>query len=122
MSRQTLRLKRNDLQPYLYARAVSATGSAISLVGATIVASMRNTALPADTATSLKINRQSTGVTTTAATTGLFQYNWQSGDTDSIGTFSFEFEITPSAGGKFTLPSKRGSEVYIVIDADEDNT
>lgn len=110
-----LTLKRNDLQPYLYAQAIESTGTAIDLTGATVMATMRDV----DVGT-LKINRQSAGVNVTVASTGTFQYEWQSGDTNTTGTFSFEFEIAPASGGKFTLPVKH--DLIITIVADEDAT
>ena len=108
-------LKRNDLQPYIYAKAILHTNTAIDLTGATIVFSMRNL----DTS-SLTLSRVSAGVTLTASTSGEFQYQWQAGNTATTGTYVAEFEITPATGGKFTLPVNRDLRVIIV--ADEDST
>lgn len=108
-------IKRNDLQPYYYGKALSVTGTAIDLTGATI----RCTMYEADAGT-LKINRQTTGVTITSAASGLFHYQWQSGDTDTTGTYLIEFEVTPQSGGKFTLPYDNKN--YVVITGDLDAT
>ncbi len=106
-------LKRNDLQPYVYVRAIEATGTALDLTGATIRATMRRI-----NDGTLKINRQTAGVTITAAATGLFQYQWQSGDTDTTGAYTFEFEITPPTTGKFTLPAQQNLIINIIADDD----
>ena len=112
-----LTLKRNDLQPYLYLKAIESTGTVIDLTGATIRATMKRI----DDGT-LKINRQTAGVTITSATTGLFQYQWQSAtstsDTNTTGAYTFEFEITPGSGGKFTLPVNQTLRVNIIPDDD----
>lgn len=110
-----LTLKRNDLQPYLYVQTIESTGTAIDLTNATIRATMRNL----DTGV-LKIDRQTAGVTITAASTGFLQYQWQSGDTNTTGAYTFEFEITPQSGGKFTLPV--GKDLLVTVVADEDAT
>lgn len=109
----TFYIKRNDLQPYFYVKAIESTGTAIDLTGATIRFSMVNLSTNA-----IAINRQTAGVTITAAATGLFQYQWQSGDTATTGTYAPEFEITPGSGGKFTLPINRDSKIIIVADED----
>lgn len=107
-------IKRNDLQPYYYARAQESTGAAIDLTGALIKFTMVN-------AESLSIVISTIGgVTITAASTGLFHYQWATATTATTGTYHVEFEITPASGGKFTLPVKKTARVIIV--ADEDST
>lgn len=108
-----LYLRRHDLQPYYYAQAVSETGSAINLTGATIRATMRQV----DTTTAI-LNYTITGVTVTAATAGEFQLQWPTGSTATTGVFQLEFEITPSSGGKFTVPVKDDAMVIIEPDLD----
>lgn len=118
------KVKRNDGQPYAYFQFKDDQGTGVNLTGATIVATMKNTS--DDT---LKINRQSAGIAFdgTASgsdaddiTVGKGHYEWQSGDTDTSGTYLMEFEATPSSGGKFTLPVKE--TFYIIISDDLDNT
>lgn len=110
-----LKLKRNDLQPFIYCKAVDSSNTAIDLTGASVVFTMRDVESGV-----LKITRQSAGVTLTSASTGVFEYQWQSGDTDTTGSFVGEFEITPGSGGKFTLPVNKDLKIFIV--ADEDST
>lgn len=100
MTVKALYLKVNDLQPYYYAQVKDSNGSVVSLAGATIRCTMRLI-----NSSTLKINRQTTGINVTDAANGMFEYRWQVGDTDTIGKYYIEFEISPVAGGKFTVPS-----------------
>ena len=92
-------LKKNDLQPYYYVSVVDGTGAAVNIDGATISCTMKDARTGV-----VKINRQTTGITITNGAGGLFEYHWQSGDTDTPATYNIEFEINPAVGGKFTLP------------------
>jgi hypothetical protein len=105
-------IKTNDLQPYYYAQVKDAAGAVVDITGVTIVATMRTFD------GTVKINRQSTGITISDAANGKFQYEWQSGETDTAGKYYIEFEISPSAGGKFTVPADNGAVVEIVDDLD----
>jgi hypothetical protein len=102
-----LRLKQHDLQPY-YRFSVSG----VNLTGATIVCTM------IDAGGSKKINRQSAGIVVTDAVAGEAEYRWQAGDTDTIGTYRIEFEITPQSGGKFTVPNDEPAVVFVGSDLD----
>ncbi len=108
MSIKTLNLKKNDLQPYYSAQAKDASGAVIPLTGASIVCTMKQMGVSTP-----KIDRQSTGINITDAGNAEFEYQWQSGDTDTVGTFQIEFEITPASGGKFTLPADEKARVVI---------
>lgn len=110
----TLYIKRNDLQPYYYARVADSTGTAIDLSGATVRFTMKDV----DSGV-LKISPTTTGVTVTVAASGLVQYQWAAGNTGSIGIYAIEFEITPALGGKFTVPA-RGPALVVIV-PDEDN-
>ena len=90
-----------DLQPYYYVTAQDQAGTAINLTGASIVCTMRNRRTR-----EIVIDRQSAGISITGASTGQFEYRWQAGDTDLVGDYHIEFELTPTTGGKFTLPSR----------------
>ena len=114
MADKILTIKRNDLQPYIYVEALESTGTAIILpASSSILFSMRNYAT-----NSLTLSRVSTGVTVTAATTGLIKYKWQAGETNTTVSFIGEFEITPSSGGKFTLPVNRSLRINMLADED----
>lgn len=97
---ETLYLTQHDLQPYYHVTLTDSSNVAIDLSGATIRTNMRLT-----DSTVLTINRSTVGITISNATAGQFQYEWQVGETDTVGTYDIEFEITPTIGGKFTIPN-----------------
>lgn len=108
-------INRHDLGPTYRSKIVDSTGATVDLTGATIVCSMKTT----DGAT-LKINRQSTGITIYNQITnkGEFGYNWQAGDTDTSGSYYIEFEVNP---GKITYPNPKDGKAKVVIKDDLDN-
>jgi hypothetical protein len=106
-------IKINDLQPFYFVKVVDANKNAVDLSGAIIVCTMKDTSDG-----TLKINRQSSGITISDQdlTPGEFNYQWQAGDTDTAGKYLIEFEITPVSAGKYTIPSndiKEPAYVYI---------
>lgn len=114
MAIKTLYIKKNDLQPYYYGQVKDASGAVVDITGATVRVTMKN----ASTGT-LKIDRGTTGITVTDAANGKFQYAWQSGDTNTVGTYYIEFEVSPVGTGKFTVPA---NELATVIVADSLDT
>lgn len=113
----TFYIKQNDGQPYYPATVKDADGDVVPISGAAIVCTMKNVRTG-----DIKINRQSTGCVITSGDLGEFEYRWQtgSGDTDTIGKYHIEFEITPGSGGKFTIPSdpRDVAEVFVVKSLD----
>jgi len=107
-------IKQNDLQPHYPAQVKDSDGEAVSLSGATIYCTMQ-----ARDGT-LKINRQTTGINISDAAAGQFEYQWQTGDTDTVGKFYIEFEINPASGGKFSVPADPDevAEVHVVKSRD----
>lgn len=112
-----LYIKQNDLQPLYYAQVKDANGDVIDITGATIRVTLKD----ADD-NSLKVNRGTTGITLEDEANGKFSYTWQAGDTDTAGKFYIEFEITPSAGGKFTVPADPDEIAVVYIEPDFDAT
>lgn len=112
MAIKSLKLYTNDLQPYYRVTVKDSDGNLIELTGASVVCTMKES-----TTGVVKINRSSAGVVIANQTTnkGEFEYRWQSGDTDTAGTYYIEFEITPQMGGKFTLPSPEQGQAGVVI-------
>ena len=100
-------LKADDLQPYYRVKIEDSAGDAVSLAGATIYCTMTTTS------GTVKINHQTVGITITDDVGGEFEYRWQTDDTDTADFYVIEFEINPSAGGLFTLPTGRIAEVTI---------
>jgi len=114
-----LYVKRNDLQPYYKVRAKDAAGTVIDLTGATIVATM-NSYNPETGAISATKKVDGAACTVTDATGGDFEYRWAAGDVDTAGTYVIEFQVTPSSGGKFTLPNLKEGRALVHIVADLD--
>ncbi len=113
MSIEALKLVKNDLQPYYRVKVQKSDGTAIDLTGATIYCTMKPKG-----GTTLKINRQTTGIVITDAANGEFEYRWQAGDTDTTGLYHIEFEINPGSGGKFTVPNpKEGPAEVAIVDS-----
>ena len=105
-------MRRNDMQPYYYAKVLDADGNAINLTGASIVATMVNE----DTKVAKFTNQACT--LNADPTTGKFYYAWGANDTDTVGKFDIEFQVTPASGGKFTVPPKGKARVVIKADLD----
>ncbi len=103
-------IKEDDLQPYYRVKIQNYDGSVVDLSGATVRCTVK---LQSGV---IKVNRQLATVTT--ASTGEVEYQWASGDTNTPGDYYIEFEISPSAGGKFTLPSSEKAEVFVVPSLD----
>ena len=110
-------LTKNDLAPIYSVVHEDTEGNAQDITGATIVCSMKNL----DDGT-LKIDRQSIGITITDAEAGAFNYEWQTGETDTVGKYQIEFEITPLSGGKFTIPNPTQGRALVIIHESLDNS
>src|SRR3990167_5460766 len=111
---ENLYVTQYDLQPYYPVKNIDSSGAAVDLTGATIYCIMSLISNG-----TLKINRQTAGIVIENQTTnkGEFKYQWQSGDTNTVGQYYIEFEINPLSGGKFTLPSNRDGKAQISITA-----
>lgn len=103
-----LTIKKNDLQPAYPAQVKDSAGNVVNLTGATIYCTMKNAVDG-----TLKINRQTTGINISDAANGKFEYQWQTGNTDTAGKYYIEFEINPASGGKFTMPPDNSAGVWI---------
>jgi len=103
-------IKKNDLQPDYHAQIKDGDGMVVEITGATIRCTMQNARTGA-----LKIDRQDTGINISDGINGKFEYQWQSGDTDTPGKYYIEFEITPTAGGKFTVPASYEDRAVVIV-------
>jgi hypothetical protein len=110
-------IKKNDLQPYYYARILDPNDVAVDITNATIYVTMKNISNG-----TLKINRQTTGLNITDGTNAEFEYRWQLGDTSVAGQYSIEFEVNPLAGGKFTVPASKAAIVNVIDSLDTTDT
>lgn len=88
-------IKQNDTRPALQAILKDADGNPINLVGATAVFHMSRRG-------SLVVSGP---CEIPNPATGQVNYIWQAGDTDEIGTYNAEIEVTYSDGGIETHPN-----------------
>ena len=95
MSGDTFEIKENDTLPVLRATLVEAAGSAINLTGATVQFRMRTRG------GSLKVDAAATVV---SALAGVVEYTWLPADTDTVGTYDAEWELTYIDGSR-TVPT-----------------
>lgn len=86
----TIKIVQNDTRPVLEF-AITQDGSPIDLTGCTVKFYMKNT----DTG-AVKINGSTCVIDNAVA--GIGRYIWSAGDTDTVGTYLGEIEITFSDG------------------------
>lgn len=114
-----VKLKRNDTLPKIKIAVVERNSdnpgltTPVDLTGATATFTM----VTDDDARTVKVNAETATITSDVG--GLIEYAWTSSDTDTVGDYLGEFEIT-LGGGKITLPNDDSLEIEIV--ADYDNT
>jgi len=101
---QGIIVRQNDTRPFLDFILVNSSNVAHNLTGATIVFSMTNRIGGTN-----KIDEQSMSIVT--ALEGKIRYTLQVADTNKLGQFLGEVEVTFSDGGILTFP-KNG---YIII-------
>lgn len=94
-------MKRNDLLPALQVQFLNPDGTPRDITGLPVIFHMRK-------GNSLKV---STPATMVVASQGICEYRWSEGDTDEVGTFRAEFEVS----GMDTYP-KGGYIVVIIIE------
>ena len=98
-------IKQNDTSPSLQATLKDAALDPINLTSANVRLHMKSID------GTLKIDQPMTVVTPLQ---GLIQYDWQAGDTDTVGTYYIEFEVTYSDASIETFPNN-GSKVVSVV-------
>ena len=98
------RIKQNDTSPSIQATLTDANLVPINLIGATVMFHMKATG------GSIVVDRE---MTITNEEGGVVQYDWQSGDTDTAGTYLVEFEVTYTDGSIETFPNT-GSLIVVV--------
>lgn len=98
------RIKQNDTSPSLQATLKDATGSAVNITGATVRFHMKSLE------GSVKVDAE---MEITDAEGGVVQYDWSASDTDTVGTYRAEFEVTYADASIETFPND--GNVSIVI-------
>lgn len=99
-------MKKNDRLPLLRVALKDSSGSALSLSGASVKFRMRKKG-----ATDLKVDASASVID---AATGIAQYSWAAGDTDTPGKYDYEFVVT--IGGLAETTPSQGYGQLIVAD------
>ena len=101
-------IKQNDTSPALKATLKDGLDVAVDLSGCSVRFHMR------------KIGETSSKVDASAvienADNGIVYYSWVAADTDTIGSYEAEFEVTFTGGEIETFPNNRFIEVEITDD------
>ncbi len=101
-------IKQNDTVPSLRAALKNGSGDAVDITGATCQFHMRvlgQTTVTVDASAQI-IDEE----------TGIVQYNWVADDTDTIGSYQAEFEVTYPDGTIETFPNNGYIRVEITDD------
>lgn len=101
-------IKRNDTSPILQTTLTDAGGSPIDLTATSVKFYMKRYK-----SNTLKINATATIFDEDA---GIVRYLWQSGDTDTAGSYQAEFQITYDDGAVETFPNADFIQVDIIND------
>lgn len=97
-------IKQNDTSPSLQATLKDASGTAISLTGATVRFHLKSLD---------GVVKVDAAMTVTDADNGVIQYDWDAGDTDTAGSYYAEFEVTYNDGSIETFPNNQNLAIQI---------
>ena len=98
-------IKQNDTSPSLQVTLRDSSLVVVNLTGATVRFHMKSVD------GTLKIDAP---MTVTNDLGGVCQYNWQAGDTDTVGTYYVEFEVTYADASVETFPNNGSKTVKVV--------
>jgi len=101
-------IKENDTLPALRAVLKDSAGEPIDLTGATVMFHMRNTSN-----SNVKVDSAATIID---AGGGVVDYQWIAQDTDNVGQYEIEFEVTFPGGGVQTFPNNSYGTVVVYDD------
>ena len=101
-------IKQNDTSPALQVTLKDGTDTVVNLTATSVRFHMR----PIGSST-VKIDAPAT---ISSATNGIVYYQWATGDTDTIGSFECEFEVTYTGGEIETFPNNQFIDVEITDD------
>ena len=101
-------IKQNDTSPSMLATLEDASGNAINLLGASVRFHM--------SAISSSITKVDASASIVTPAAGTVQYDWDALDTDTIGSFQAEFEVTYVDGTIETFPNDGYVWVEIIRD------
>ena len=95
----SFKIRQNDRKEPLARTLQDSLGAAVDLTGATVKFLMRK---KREATAPLKVNVAAVVV---AAASGQVRYDWAAGDTDTVGTYKAEFEVTFADGRKQSFPN-----------------
>ena len=98
-------IRQNDTSPSLQALLKDADRNPIDLTGASVRFHMKAVGGAVKVDQPMTIVDQSNGVV---------QYDWVAGDTDTVGTYYVEFEVTYSDSAIETFPNKGNLTVNVI--------
>ena len=101
-------IKQNDTSPFMTASLKDASDSAVDIQGATVRFHMR-----AVGETTVKVDD---AAVITDGENGGVKYEWSSGDTDTVGQYQAEFEVTYANNKVETFPNNSYILVQVVDD------
>jgi len=104
----TFYVKQNDTSPAMLATLQDADGNAIDLTSASVRFHMRPVG-----GGQVVVDEAATIVT---AASGLVRYDWIAADTDTIGSYQAEFEVTYADASIETFPNDGYIRVEIIDD------
>ena len=104
----TFYIKQNDTKPIISATLINVDGSVANLTGASIAFKMRKSGETSSTVDS--------SATIASASTGEVAYSWIASNTQTVGSYEGEFQVTYADGGIQTFPNSRYIEIEIVDD------
>ena len=104
----TFYIKQNDTRPIMSATLIDGNGSTVNLDGATVAFKMR--AVGGSTA------KVDASASIAEATKGKVTYTFTASDTNTVGEYEGEFEVTFAGGGIQTYPNNKYIEIEVVDD------
>ena len=102
------RIKKDDTLPYLAIQIKDSAGAAYNLTNCSVEFHMSSTIGGAT-----KVNA---AAVVTLAASGHVEYRWAVGDTDTVGLYYGEFQVTTPGGAIFTVPVKNNLTIDVIQD------
>jgi hypothetical protein len=103
----TFNIKQNDTAPVIQGTAKTRAGAVIDITGATIRFHMND---------STGTNKVDAAGSVVDGPNGVMKYEWSAADTDTVGTFDGEFEVTYADSKIETFPNDGHITVVITDD------
>ena len=103
-------IKKGDTSPSIQSTLKDAAGAVVDIAGATVSIHMK-----AAGSSTLKVDQPMTIV---SAAGGVVKYDWTTPDTDTVGTYYVEFEVTKADNSIETFPNSANAVVVIAPSLD----